>query len=587
MEIETAGRGPEAPTRKEWLLVLLLSVLLAGALTALAATQYRFTGDTEHYVTLARDIATGTPYEVNGRPEMRFPPGFPLLLAPAALLARGSFAAITRWAALLASSVFLLTWLYVRRREPRFALPIAVLTAVCMPFLNLAAGNPMSEPIYLAFTLALLLWADRWYGGGRAKRSWGWLALGGLLLIALPAIRTIGVAAVAAAGMMFVAEALQRDPGSPRGRLRDALPFVAGAGFVLAWLLWTRAHAVGWYGVADRGYLNDLLQSNPHHPDLGRATGMQLLERMVNNFLIQAAHAVELLTPVSWMKPGWVSPAMLVVPVVIAGWWQELRAGDRFGALYFLCYMGILLLWPYDEGARFLLPAVPLLWIYLLGGLRQLDQLIRLRPGRVRVIAILWCAAAAITLAIALPVTPLEYSRQVTAAFLLWILLFLAVSVGWNLLVRRVHGWGPSQTRRLVAVAVPLLVIGSLAQMGPLMLQRARGVPDPSENSTALREASEWIKANTPAQAVIQTTYTTRISFATDRATVPLPRTRAPERFLDIERRYHPDYLLILESNDRFYVPSDEARFTILAGLFPNRWQLVHQVTKGRIYAFR
>jgi hypothetical protein len=586
MEIESAPPGPAAPTRREWLLLALLTVLLAGAFAVLATPEYRFTGDTEHYVSLARSIATAAPYELNGHAESRFPPGLPLLLAPAALIARGSFAAISRWAAVLASSVFLLTWLYVRRREPRFALPVAILTVTCIPFLNLATGNPMSEPVYLACTLALLLWAERWYGDGTG-RSWGWIALGCLALIALPAVRTIGVAGVVAVGMMLVAEVLKRDPSSSI-RIRDGLPFAAGVGFVVAWLLWTRTHSVGWYGVADRGYFNDLLLVNPHDPDLGSASGIQLLGRIVRNFAIQTAHVGELLTPLPWVKPGWTSPALLIVPILIAGWWQGLRSEGRFGALYFLCYMAILLLWPYDEGARFLLPAVPLLWVYSLLGLRQLHQMIRMHPGRVRVVCILWSAIAAITLAIALPVTPLEYSRQVTAAFAVWILFFLAVSAGWNRLVRPLaHVWGPRHASRLIAIAVPLFVFASLAQIGPLMVARAQGVPDPSENATALREASEWIRSHTPAEAVIQTTYTTRINFASGRVAVPLPRTRAPGPFLDIERRYHPDFLLIVESNDRFYVPSDEARFTLLASLLPNHWRLVGRVNRGRIYASR
>ena len=586
MEIETAPRKGAAPSRREWLLVALLSVVLAVGFAALAAPKYRFTGDTEHYVTLARTIATGAPYEVNGRPETKFPPGLPLLLAPAALIARGSFAAISRWAAFLASSVFLLTWLYVRRREPRFALPVAILTACCIPFLNLATGNVMSEPVYLALTLALLLWADRWYGPDRTWRSWGWTAIGGLLLMALPAVRTIGVAGVAAAGMMLVAEALQRDPSRPPARIRGAVPFAVGAGFVAAWLLWTKAHSLGWFG-PDSGYFRLLVMRDPHEPDLGSANGIQFLGRIVRNFVIQTAHAGELLTPVTWVKPGWVSPALLAVPVLAAGWWQELRATGRFGALYFVCYMGILLLWPYDEGARFLLPVVPLLWVYLLAGLRQFHRAIRMHPGRVRVVGTLWSATAAIVLAISLPVTPLESSRQVTGAFVLWTLLFLTSSVGWNVVVRLAHGWGAREASRLTAVAVPLFVIASLAQIGPVMLERARGVPEPSENATALREAAEWIIANTPPEAVIQTTYTTRINFATGRVAVPFPRTRAPERYLDVERRYHPDFLLIVESNDRFYVPSDEGRFALIDSLFPHHWQLVHRVTRGRIYGSR
>jgi len=306
---------------------------------------------------------------------------------------------------------------------------------------------------------------------------------------------------------------------------------------------------------------------------------------MGRNFLIHAAHVGELLVPVSWIRPGWTSPAVFLIPVLLVGWWQELRGPGRFAALYFFFYVGILLLWPYDEGARFLLPTVPLLWMFALAGLRRMHGVLKRHPGRVRVISIVWSAIAAIVLAVALSDTPLEYPRQVTAAFLLWTAVFLAATIGWDLVVRLADGWSPAQSRALSAVAVPLLVAVAVLQVGPLLVQRARGVPDPAEVATALREASAWISANTPADAVIQTTYVTRIHFATGRPTVPLPRTREPEPFLEVDRRYHPTLLLVLESNDGFYVPSDAARFAVVDSLFPNRWKRIQHVPGGNLYS--
>ena len=70
-----------------------LSLAFALSLGALAAPKFLFVGDTVDYVELGRAIAKGSAYAVNGRPETKFPPGLPVLLAPAAMVVPGSFAA--------------------------------------------------------------------------------------------------------------------------------------------------------------------------------------------------------------------------------------------------------------------------------------------------------------------------------------------------------------------------------------------------------------------------------------------------------------------------------------------------------------
>src|SRR6476661_6537590 len=148
--------------RSEVLLVVASSIGFAIAFTLLASTHFRFIGDSEHYVTAAREIATVKSLKDGSWLHHIYPPGVPLLLAPAALVFHGSFAAMCRWAALLGSLVFPLTWIYVHRRKGWWAWPIAILTVCSMPFLDQVTDNPMSDGISLALSLALLIWADHW-----------------------------------------------------------------------------------------------------------------------------------------------------------------------------------------------------------------------------------------------------------------------------------------------------------------------------------------------------------------------------------------------------------------------------------------
>ena len=69
------------------------------------------------------------------------------------------------------------------------------------------------------------------------------------------------------------------------------------------------------------------------------------------------------LAPAAWFFD---TPALLAVATLVIGWWRSVRDWGRFAALYALGYVGVLLLWVYEDGARFLVPLLPLLWLYLL-----------------------------------------------------------------------------------------------------------------------------------------------------------------------------------------------------------------------------
>jgi hypothetical protein len=569
-------------SRKPWHPVA-LTAGLALMFASLATPRYLLVGDPEHYVELARAIAQGEPYAVNTRPEVRFPPGFPLLLAPAARTFKGSFTAINRWAAILASLALPLTFLWARRREPRFAWPITIATIGSVSFLDLATGNPLSEPVFLATTMGLLLWVEENERSDKVRRGWSWILLGCLLFAGLPAIRTAGIAAVAAFGIHL----LVRKRKGEELAVRDFLPLAAGVAFIAGWFLWSQTQGVAWYtGGGEGGYLGKLLRQDPHNSDIGGVSGLQLLGRAGQNLAVQAAHLGELFTPAPWVNPSWFSPLLLALPLILAGWWQDLRAKERFTALYFACYMGIVLLWPYDEGPRFLLVVAPLIWVYLLEGLRQLSTRIGEDQRWLRSLGCLVSATAAVALMVAWRRSPTAFSRQDQAALAIWCSLFAVLALGWNRLVRLSRQSGTRQATALVVIAVALAVIGSIIRMGPYMVQRARGAPPVDENPRSLWEASNWIVANTPAEAVIQTTYATRVHFATGRPTVPFPSTTRPAPFMEIERRHHPAFLIVLDSDDPYVLPTDKTRFKLVEALFPGRWTRVGHFLGGSIYAF-
>ena len=134
--------------------------------------------------------------------------------------------------------------------------------------------------------------------------------------------------------------------------------------------------------------------------------------------------------------------------------------------------------------------------------------------------------------------------------------------------------------------AAALLATAAIARAGPLILARARGTLPIVGVQKSLLEASRWIMETTPPDAVIATTYASRIHFATGRRAVYLPITLEPQPFLEVEKRDHPQWLFIVEADDPYYTPNDVRKFEILKGLFGGRLRRVHHFDGGSIYAF-
>ena len=562
------------------------TVALALLLGLLAAPNFLFVGDTADYVELGRAIAQGEPYAVNGRAETKFPPGFPAVLAPAALVLPDSFEAMSRWAAMLASLVFPLTYLWVRRRQPELAGPVAVLTVCSIPFLSVATGNPLSEPVYLAASLGLLLWADRWSVTAPAEGGWGWAAIGALLMVATVAIRTIGITAMGA-GILFLLNKLwERRKTGTAITLGETLPLLAGLAFFAGWSYWGSLHAGSDAVGAPRSYLGAFLRHDPLHPELGQASAIEILGRLLHGVVIQAAHVGEVLVPVAWIKPLWYSPVGLLAAVVLAGWWKDLKSDRRFAAYYFAGYGGILLIWPYDEGARYLLPLAPLLWVYLAAGSGALLEKVRRRSHMLHTAGILWCATALAGFALTFRSNRAEISKQDLAAAAFWGFLLLLLITRWEWLARRLPGEGSSR-RTWIRLTTAGLAVLAAVQAGPMILRRAAGRPPTEPVAREISTAAEWLAANTARSTRVETSYATTVHLATGRPTTLLPPTLDPGLHAETIGHFRPELLIVLEEADPYFPWSDRRRFAVLDSLLPGRLQLVKELPGVSIYAFR
>jgi hypothetical protein len=560
--------------RREGVAVGLVTVALAGAFALLATTEYRFTDDSEAYVRLARALARGDGWSLATWRHTPFPPGFPLILAPMEWLFPGSFAAAAIWASLLAALVFPLTWLWVRPRGAGLAWAIAGLTVGSRLFLDFATENPMSDAVYLALSAGVMLWAERRERSSAAHPSWAWTFTGCLLLTALPALRLVGAAAVVAGAVVLLSKALPHRPGAPRLEIREAIPVLLGALFLVVWLEVLRPvhgeHLSNLWAAAQGGALGSGLVAT--------------LERARENLMIYAVAAGKMLTAGVVVRPSWFTPALLAVPVLAAGWWNSARGEGRFAAWYSLVYLGVILLWPFNL-PRYVLPLLPFLWLFLLEGTGLLLGAMRARARWLRVAGIGWAlvGAGGLLLAFWNDRTAFHFQERVGAGF--WLLLLITLTIGWKVLSGLARGLTPRAASGLVVLGAALLSSAAVYKEHRFLLRRARGTLPMWGPQLAMSRASSWIESHTSADAVILATDASRIAFATGRRTVALPVTLDSVPFRQIAQRSPAGFLFIIESDIHWNKPNDPEKFPVIQQVFADRLRPVHHFDGGTIYA--
>jgi hypothetical protein len=569
--------------------LVVVTVALAVLFAGITASYYLFGADSARYVELGRSLAHGNGYFYFTAPERSFPPGFPAALAPVNLFLGDSFAVSARWSAIIAALVFPAAYAFARTRTA--AIPIAVLTIASAGFLDIVIGNPRSEPIYMVCSFGFLAWA--WHAASRpepARRSVSFIAAGALLLLLTVATRSIGIAVVGAVAMVLLERVLAPEPGVRRFPPELVIPLVAGVAFLVLWFAWTRfaSRFDSDTGVGS-SYVQHLLLLDPHHRELGRVSPLAFLTRIGRNLVDQLAHAAELLTQLPWVKARWFSPfAAAVGGLTLAGLWSELRRPQRLLAWYFLGYVAILLMWPYDEGTRFLVPILPLLWLFAIVGARRTIAAVSAGNPRLRLGLMAGGGVGLGGALLSYLAEPNTFSRQDQFFVLTWLMLLGVATFGWARTQRLIRTASPRLGKPVLVGALVLYAAAGVARITPAVVAQFRGSSLTDPVTAAIRDVSTWIGSNTAAEDTILASFPAPILFATRRATVRFPFTSNPDLLRQAVERGRPDFLVVLDDTENpYYQPVDSEKFRIVQGLFPGSWHEVARLKGSTVYAFR
>jgi len=391
----------KAHTRQIFLLSLALNLLTC---LALFDPKPHTGGDNASYIILAESILrSGDGYSDNitpgpPKPHTQYPFGYPLLLSPLVWLFGRSVAALKLFSIVLAMGSVAVFSLLAMRLLPPAAWAGLTLAVALNPVIVDYSHWVLSEIAFLFFSLlSLYLMLRSEEPGSRGKFGrWFWL---GVLSLAFTAhIRTIGLG-FAVAGVAYYA--LCRS-------WKRLLVFVAAVAVLLApWMIRNKAARTG----EDRGYAYQLLLKNPYTPEEGTIGVAGLPGRALRNLKIYAGgelSRVVLGSEAVREKNALIAAlSALCALLILAGLAARLAAGPGLIEVYLLVYLGVVLLWPEAwSDVRFLMPVVPLLLLYLAGGVQLAVRTVR--PG----VSAAGAPAAAAGLVLALTGLGAQFTRM-------------------------------------------------------------------------------------------------------------------------------------------------------------------------------
>ena len=334
----------------------LLIVIACGAMM-LANTRFdappRYDG--AGYAVLARSIGEGRGYREIDHPDAprhaHFPPGYPLALAGVWKVTGVSWAAAHAFSFVCTIGACLVFWRWTRRwARPAEALIMAFTLAINWRWGRDGAAI-QSEPLFALLSIAAVSWSGKVRGG----------FVLGILLGAIILTRHAGVALVVAIFLDLVL----------RSRKRDAAVALITCIFVVApWAIWlaivgknTQVGLVPVQGVGSVIAHNALFY----------------LQRLIDTLIGPVIEVATVFRP-NYAGIATAAAIVLAAPIVW-GWVRLARSHDRrLAGLVPMLTMPMLLVWPFTEAGRFLVPLIPFI---IAGAVEGIGALIGKKPHHI------------------------------------------------------------------------------------------------------------------------------------------------------------------------------------------------------------
>jgi hypothetical protein len=323
------------------------------------------------YAVLGEALATGRGYREISEPasprHAHFPPGYPATLALLWSITGRSVEAAHAFSACCTVAAVLLAWRWLGTMyRPRPALMLGLALALNWTW-GRVGGSIQSEPLYLLVELLAVLAAIQARRRGSALAGmWIGLALAGCVLV-----RQVGVCLVAAAMI---------DLGL-RGRWKSLrLMVLVVLTLITPWIYWLLA-------VRENTQVELLAQENLAARVAGQTVFyVQRLPDQITGPIVEVGTVFQRSAAVGAVVNVW---AIVMSGVIIWGWIMSLQTvRRRLAGLAAFMTLAMLLVWPFTEAGRFLIPLVPMLLVGATEGLARVLDLAGVRRPRDWAVAI-------------------------------------------------------------------------------------------------------------------------------------------------------------------------------------------------------
>ena len=558
-----------------------------------ADPNFKYIHDVSHFLGAAKSLLAGEGYFFNGRPETNYPPGWSLLLATCIWLFGDEKIVLIRWLAFCSVLCLIVCFFYYRRRGEAWGLWICVIIAGSSIYYRYSTQFLYSDIPYLLFLMLFLTGLEG--VTQEEKISCRKLRILGTFLCFLMtvAIRSVSVALTTALGVTIFHQAISRRKMTVHTRTRLVLGVVLfGLGILnfLGWSFWTSgAKGVFHAGEFRESYSEIFWLVNHHIPDLGRTDLKGIVERVIMNVPIVGASIAETLTNIPWLKPLWFSPLFVLACFLVGvGWVVEVRRDFPLAAWYVLCYLGLILIWPFND-VRFVVAILPLILMFTLTGIRLvMEMMIRGTPAQLRKAGVI-VGGLGVTGSVIETVARGARSKQDLSGLMVW----SSVGIGLMALSYMKERFDKGSCWHFVTVTATLVCLAAFSALGvwgigSVAFKNPERAGEKAKGDD-VAQASDWLQGHTSPSAVIMADQYSTIHYFTGRRTVPFPITGKKDLLDAAVKKYNPDYLLVFDDRgkDVYYRPAQTERLKILAEALGENLKLVYEDKALRVFEFR
>jgi len=572
-------------------------LLLLGAFQLVHYPHFADFSSDVSYPDLARSLLEKGAYEIRQIPQTTLPPGLPLLLAFAGKFCGLSPAVAFAVVAVCTAFGLIAAYEFLRIVEGRTIAVVASLLLASTPSLfGFNTAVVFSEMPFLFASMAALLLAIEVDRAQPGPLLIVWISLLAVTLVSAVLIRSVGIALVV--GLIgWIAASFVFALGNRWSRLiRFAIPLVFGLAAQCGWSIWAQHHqSLEWQLPGYPGsYISQLVVKNGQQPELGFAHAGDIPSRIKRNIVTRAAGFSQLMLRRN-VAQFWPSPAIAgLLIVIVVGLISSFRNAGQLCDWYFLGYECIFMVWPWDYRDRFVLPVVPLVFLYLWRGGKTIKKFLLEQPRRTGLVfaiggSFLCVSSAAFALRlVGMPARP-DHLRgdhlQTIAAALFWGALAVA-----GLVMLKVQQGRTDSFARLVQLtgarlAYPLQVVLLLVGISFVVtgvktivaIGHDRLHPDiTKEELYPELEASNWISAHEPSNLVVMAREPEFVFHYTHDPTVWFPPISDPRVLLDGIRKYHVGLLVVAHHPQSYWRPAEDDCFQQLQQAYPALFHLKH-----------